>query len=75
MKPHGYRSAKADLDALQVFDAVMAEQNMTRAALRLFLVWRERSELSPAKAWALGRLKTFIQGETLHAKLDWGNFL
>lgn len=48
--------AKADLNGLQVFDAVMAEQNMTRAAVRLFMT-------PSAVSHAISRLKLAVGDE------------
>lgn len=47
---------KADLNGLQVFDAVMAEQNMTRAAMRLFMTPSSVSH-------AISRLKVAVGDE------------
>lgn len=56
MKTPSERRIKADLDALQVFDAVMAEQNMTRAALRL-------SMTPSAVSHAMSRLRVSVKDE------------
>lgn len=50
------RSVKADLNGLQVFDAVMAEMNMTRAAVRLYMT-------PSAVSHAVGRLRVALEDE------------